>query len=260
VDVPLATSTALATRDELFSPSEQPALTGFLAGYRGLTRAAYTLGLRQYVAWCTEHRVPLFGARCSVPVAPTSSVSPSPRIPGPGAGHDRSPAVHGRLFLSLRRTGGPDRGVAGRACAPPPPGLPVPRHRPGPQRGRRHAGGRRSGGCSGSRPGQRARPQRAPSVRSHRREQRGPRVGAGPPHAQDPAQSRQVVTTPLAPPTARAIDLAVAERCEGPSSSAPLVNGSIVTPPAGSCAASPDRDRQTRRTPHLASRVHHRRA
>jgi integrase/recombinase XerD len=63
VDVPLSTSTALATRDELFSAAEQLALAGFLAGYSGLTRDAYTLDLRQYVAWCTEHRVAVFGAR-----------------------------------------------------------------------------------------------------------------------------------------------------------------------------------------------------
>ena len=63
MDVPLSTSTALATRDELFSDGEQLALAGFLAGYSGLTRDAYTLDLRQYVAWCTEHRVAVFGAR-----------------------------------------------------------------------------------------------------------------------------------------------------------------------------------------------------
>jgi integrase/recombinase XerD len=63
VDVPLSTSTVVATRDELFSPDEQLALAGFLAGYSGLTREAYTLDLRQYVAWCTEHRVAVFGAR-----------------------------------------------------------------------------------------------------------------------------------------------------------------------------------------------------
>jgi len=50
VDVPLSTSTVLATRGELFSANEQLALAGFLAGYSGLTRDAYTLDLRQYVA------------------------------------------------------------------------------------------------------------------------------------------------------------------------------------------------------------------
>jgi integrase/recombinase XerD len=63
VDVPLSTSTAVATRDELFSTNEQLALAGFLAGYSGLTRDAYTLDLRQYVAWCTEHHLAVFGAR-----------------------------------------------------------------------------------------------------------------------------------------------------------------------------------------------------
>jgi integrase/recombinase XerD len=63
VNVPISTSTALATRYELFSANEQLALSGFLAGYSGLTREAYTLDLRQYVAWCTEHRVAVFGAR-----------------------------------------------------------------------------------------------------------------------------------------------------------------------------------------------------
>src|SRR4029453_15795603 len=48
---------------ELFSAAEQLALAGFLAGYSGLTRDAYTLDLRQYVAWCTEHRVAVFDAR-----------------------------------------------------------------------------------------------------------------------------------------------------------------------------------------------------
>jgi site-specific recombinase XerD len=63
VDVPISTSTTVATRDELFSTNEQLALAGFLAGYSGLTRDAYTLDLRQYVAWCTEHHLAVFGAR-----------------------------------------------------------------------------------------------------------------------------------------------------------------------------------------------------
>jgi integrase/recombinase XerD len=45
----------------------------------------------------------------------------------------------------------------------------------------------------------------------------------------------KVVTVPLAPRTARAIDLAVGQRCDA----APTGHGSIGTPPAGSCAVSP---------------------
>ena len=40
-------------------------MVGFLAGYSGLTREAYALDLRQYVTWCTEHGLRLFGARRS---------------------------------------------------------------------------------------------------------------------------------------------------------------------------------------------------
>jgi integrase/recombinase XerD len=65
MDVPRSTSTVLATRDELFGTDEQLASAGFLAGYSGLTRDAYTLDLRQYVARCTEHQLAVFGARCA---------------------------------------------------------------------------------------------------------------------------------------------------------------------------------------------------
>jgi hypothetical protein len=43
-----APSTALATIQPLFTEAERLALAGFLAGYRGLTREAYALGLRQF--------------------------------------------------------------------------------------------------------------------------------------------------------------------------------------------------------------------
>jgi integrase/recombinase XerD len=53
----------VALRPELFSSQEEVALAGFLAGYSGLTREAYMLDLRQYATWCAERRVALFGAR-----------------------------------------------------------------------------------------------------------------------------------------------------------------------------------------------------
>jgi hypothetical protein len=56
-------TTTIALRSRLFSPEEEHALVGFLAGYSGLTWEAYALDLRQYLAWCTEHRLALFGAR-----------------------------------------------------------------------------------------------------------------------------------------------------------------------------------------------------
>jgi len=47
----------------MFTDAERLALAGFLAGYRGLTREAYTLDLRQLTAWCRARSVPLFAVR-----------------------------------------------------------------------------------------------------------------------------------------------------------------------------------------------------
>jgi hypothetical protein len=44
--------------ETLFTDAERTALVGFLAGYGGLTRDAYTLDLRQYTSWCTQHGLP----------------------------------------------------------------------------------------------------------------------------------------------------------------------------------------------------------
>ena len=45
-------STAIATIQPVFTDAERLALAGFLAGYRGLTREAYALDLRQFTSWC----------------------------------------------------------------------------------------------------------------------------------------------------------------------------------------------------------------
>jgi integrase/recombinase XerD len=105
VDVPLSTRTALATRDELFSANEQLALAGYLAGYSGLTRDAYTLDLRQYVAWCTEHRVAVFGARRASSASPATSSPWAERGP-------RSPASFARWLAS---TATPNRKASSRS-------------------------------------------------------------------------------------------------------------------------------------------------
>jgi integrase/recombinase XerD len=57
-------STALdVTVQPVFTESERLALAGFLAGYRGLTREAYTLDLRQFTAWCRIRSLSLFSVR-----------------------------------------------------------------------------------------------------------------------------------------------------------------------------------------------------
>jgi hypothetical protein len=55
-----------------FSDAERYALAAFVAGYRGPTRDAYALDLRQFVAWCTEHHL-----ASSAPGGSTSSASPA---------------------------------------------------------------------------------------------------------------------------------------------------------------------------------------
>ena len=58
-----APSTALATIQPAFTDPERLALAGYLAGYRGLTREAYALDLRQFATWCRARRLGLFAVR-----------------------------------------------------------------------------------------------------------------------------------------------------------------------------------------------------
>ena len=57
------TSTSLVSVQPVFTDAERLALAGFLAGYRGLTREAYTLDLRQFTGWCQTRSLPLFSVR-----------------------------------------------------------------------------------------------------------------------------------------------------------------------------------------------------
>ena len=56
-------TTALATLQPVFTDAERLALAGFLAGYRGLTREAYALDLRQFTTWCRARSHGLFAVR-----------------------------------------------------------------------------------------------------------------------------------------------------------------------------------------------------
>jgi integrase/recombinase XerD len=57
------TSAALVPAGLVFSDQERLALAGFLAGYSGLTREAYALDLRLFAAWCHRSGLALFAAR-----------------------------------------------------------------------------------------------------------------------------------------------------------------------------------------------------
>ena len=56
-------STSLVPVQPAFTDPERLALAGFLAGYRGLTREACTLGLRLFAGWCRARSLPLFSVR-----------------------------------------------------------------------------------------------------------------------------------------------------------------------------------------------------
>jgi len=56
-------STELATIQPAFTDPERLALAGYLAGFRGLTREAYALDLRQFTSWCRTRSLTLFAVR-----------------------------------------------------------------------------------------------------------------------------------------------------------------------------------------------------
>ena len=56
-------TTALATIQPAFIDAERLALAGFLAAYRGLTREAYALDLRQFTTWCCARSLNVFAVR-----------------------------------------------------------------------------------------------------------------------------------------------------------------------------------------------------
>ena len=74
--------------EPLFTDGERAALAGFLAGYSGLTREAYTLDLRQYISRCAARAAAVHreaGRYREFRAGYGSSRS--------GPGHDRAPVV-----------------------------------------------------------------------------------------------------------------------------------------------------------------------
>lgn len=59
------TSAAIVVYNPELAGPKHIALAGFLGGYRGLTRDAYALDLRQFVAFCDERHLGLFDVRLS---------------------------------------------------------------------------------------------------------------------------------------------------------------------------------------------------
>jgi hypothetical protein len=114
-----APSTALATIQPAFTDAERLALAGFLAGYRGLTREAYALDLRQFTSWCRARSLALFTVRR----ADIERLRQGTRGQGPRP-RDRHPAaVHHRRVLQVRDRRGTPGSLPGRPRPPSPGGL-----------------------------------------------------------------------------------------------------------------------------------------
>jgi hypothetical protein len=106
-------STALATIQPAFTDAERLALAGFLAGYRGLTREAYALDLRQFTTWCRVRSLALFAVRRA---DIDQGQGPRPRDHHP-------PTLHHRRVLQVRGRRGTPGSLPGRPRPPSAGGL-----------------------------------------------------------------------------------------------------------------------------------------
>ena len=57
----MAATTSVVLYDPQDTSPEVRTIAGFLAGYSGRTREAYTLDLRMFYRWCDERSLGLFG-------------------------------------------------------------------------------------------------------------------------------------------------------------------------------------------------------
>jgi integrase len=250
-----APSTALATIQPAFTDAERLALAGFLAGYRGLTREAYALDLRQFTTWCRARSLNLFAARradikgfardleargraratvtrrlCTIAGFYKYAVEEELLEHSP-ATHVRRPRVDYESHAVAL-----DRNELGALLVSAGLGPPA-----------EHAlisllalNGLRVSEATGA-------DIEAMGVERGHRTLVITRKGG------------KVVTIPLAPRTARAIDLAIGERSEGPIFLA--ADGRRLDrhrPPDRPPGRTPGRGHQARRTTHTSPRVHHR--
>ena len=121
-----APSAALATIQPTFTDAERVALAGFLAGYRGLTREAYALDLRQFASWCRSRSLALFAVRR----ADIEGFARDLEAMGPGPGDCHPASVHYRRVLQVRGPGRAPGPLPGRPRSPAAGGLRVTRGRP----------------------------------------------------------------------------------------------------------------------------------
>ena len=84
----------------MLSDVERMTLLGFLAAYRGFTREAYALDMRQFTAWCWQHDHQLFDLRRVDIECFARDLEDRGRL-----AHRRPPVVHDRRVLSIRGGG-----------------------------------------------------------------------------------------------------------------------------------------------------------
>ena len=205
-----APSTALATIQPAFTDPERLALAGYLAGYRGLTREAYALD------WPVHYLVP---CPLAGPVRRPPRRHRKVRARPGDQGRARATVTRGRSTIAgfckyaveeelldhsrphMSAVPGwttiptPSRWTATRSarCWSPPDS----------------AAGRACADLA-------ARVEQAAGLRGYWRRHRAPGSGARAPDSDGHRKGGKVVTIPLAPRTARAIDLAIGERTDGP--------------------------------------------
>ena len=207
-----APSTALATIQPAFTDAERLALAGFLAGYRGLTRDAYALDLRQFTIWCRARSLNLFAVRR----ADIEGFARELEARGRARATVTRAAVHHRRVLQVRRRRRTPGALTRRAC--PPPRVDYESHAAALDRN--ELGALLVAAGLGS-PAEHAlisllalnglRVSEATGADiEHLGLERGHRT------LTITRKGGKVVTIPLAPRTARAIDLAIGERTGGP--------------------------------------------
>jgi integrase/recombinase XerD len=207
-----APSTALVMIQPVFTDAERLALAGFLAGYRCLTREAYALDLRQFTAWCRGRSVPLFAVRRA-------------DIEGFARHLEAKGRARDTVTRRLRTIAGFYRYAVEEELLEHSPAAHVRRPRvglrvacrgPGPQRARRAAGGRRARFAGRARAYLPARAERAAGSEATGADIEQLGLDRGHRTLTITRKGGKVVTIPLAPRTAQAIDLAIGERTSGP--------------------------------------------
>jgi len=118
-------SSSLVHVQPVFTDTERPALAGYLAGYRGLTREAYTLDLRQFTAWCRARSQPLFSVRRAdietFAREPKTAGGPAPPSPGACARSPGSASTPSRKNSSTTRPPRTSAGLGWTTSPTPPP-------------------------------------------------------------------------------------------------------------------------------------------